>query len=95
VKTVERGAALLDERKPGWDRKIDLDTLNLADGCNCVLGQVYGDRLARDDYNGYDRGQRLLGLNARHSQHYGFLAWSDWGNLTAAWRQLIEKRRAT
>jgi hypothetical protein len=38
---VKRGAALLDERIPGWDQRIDLDTLRIADSGQCVLGQLY------------------------------------------------------
>lgn len=36
-----RGAALLDERMPGWYKRIDLRSLNLASEYNCVLGQLY------------------------------------------------------
>jgi hypothetical protein len=38
---VLRGAELLDEQYPGWIDKINLGTLNLRSGDNCVLGQVY------------------------------------------------------
>jgi hypothetical protein len=37
---VERGAALLDERLPGWAKQIDLTILDLSSGCDCVLGQL-------------------------------------------------------
>ncbi len=41
---VANGIALLDREGPeGWRERIDCDSLDLADGCNCVLGQVYGD----------------------------------------------------
>ena len=95
MKTVERGAALLDERKPGWDRKVDLEKLDLYSPCNCVLGQVYGDRLSHYDGYGYNRGLRLLELHYQGSKLHGFTAMPNGyhGNLTAAWRRLIEKRR--
>jgi hypothetical protein len=35
------GMALLDKENPGWELKIDLEELNLASGCHCVLGQLY------------------------------------------------------
>lgn len=38
---VAAGAAWLDEHKPGWERTLDLATLDLADGCHCVLGQAF------------------------------------------------------
>jgi hypothetical protein len=40
---VERGAALLDEKSPGWREKVDPETLEMSSGCGCILGQVYGD----------------------------------------------------
>jgi len=40
---IERGAALLDTAAPGWEGKIDLNTLDLSSGWYCVVGQVYGD----------------------------------------------------
>ena len=40
---VARGAALLDEKAPGWIDKIDLSTLNIASDRLCILGQVYED----------------------------------------------------
>lgn len=39
---VARGAAWLDQVVPGWERKIDLSRLDLADSCQCILGQVVG-----------------------------------------------------
>lgn len=36
-----RGAALLDERVPGWASLVDTDALNLASPYACVLGQVF------------------------------------------------------
>jgi hypothetical protein len=40
---VERGAALLDRKKPGWREKVNPETLEMWVGCSCVLGQVFGD----------------------------------------------------
>lgn len=49
--SVLRGAAVLDKVEPGWELKIDLAELNLSSGCQCVLGQVYGE---------YDEGCEVL-----------------------------------
>lgn len=38
---VERGAAWLDKHKPGWFARVNLKTLQLDDGCRCVLAQVF------------------------------------------------------
>lgn len=37
---VKLGAQLLDKKRPGWDARINLDTLQLGDCENCVLGLV-------------------------------------------------------
>ena len=39
---VAKGAALLDEMRPGWAEGILLDHLQMSSVCACVLGQVYG-----------------------------------------------------
>ena len=48
---VTRGAALLDEKRPGWAAKIDTDRLQLHDCLNCTLGQLDGE---------YPHGRRAL-----------------------------------
>jgi hypothetical protein len=42
-KAAEKGAKRLDQRKPGWFRKIDQKKLDLGSTCYCVLGQLYGE----------------------------------------------------
>lgn len=37
---ARNGAAILDERVPGWASKIDLDELRLSSCTQCVLGQL-------------------------------------------------------
>ncbi len=39
---VANGAALLDEKIPGWELRINLQELNLSSCVTCVLGQLYG-----------------------------------------------------
>lgn len=50
---VRRGAEFLDEHRPGWASRIDLETFCLTDPCECVLGQVEDD---------YYKGLANLGL---------------------------------
>lgn len=38
---VGRGAARLDDRRPGWAGEIDVARLDLADNLDCTLGQLY------------------------------------------------------
>lgn len=45
LKRVQRGLKWLEKTHgPGWEDKIDLETLNLASADRCVLGQVYADK---------------------------------------------------
>lgn len=86
---VDAGAALLDREEPGWEDKIDLDTLKLHDPCRCVLGQVFGL---------YSTGARVLDLNIDASSDHAFEV-SEYGKdsytgLTRAWKALIRARRA-
>lgn len=43
---VARGAALLDEARPGWAREIAPDAIRMASCNGCILGQLYGEYVA-------------------------------------------------
>jgi hypothetical protein len=68
---VARGAALLDERAPGWRRRIDWDAVDMSDCRACVLGQAVG--LGLLDVSGVtaeyvvERAGGMLGLTGRNS----------------------------
>jgi len=51
---VRRGAALLDERRPGWAGEIDTGTLEMECPNFCILGQIYGR---------FDTGCETLGID--------------------------------
>lgn len=80
---VNRGAAILDEKRPGWPNEIILKELSIQDGTRCVLGQIYGS---------YFRGARELDINA-----YTGLGFYDeharYGDLDKAWAKLISERQ--
>lgn len=40
---VREAALKLDDWVPDWFTKVDVDTLFMADGTSCVLGQVFAD----------------------------------------------------
>ncbi|MBA2643596.1 MAG: hypothetical protein H0U82_11830 [Actinobacteria bacterium] len=93
MKTVDRGAALLDEEYgPAWDKKINLERLNLASPCNCVLGQLH-PRASSPYMRGLDR--LGFGHMSGKPEAHGFHVRRNgrWDNLTDAWRELIEARR--
>jgi hypothetical protein len=91
---VARGAALLDEKMPGWETRIDLTQLNLADSCRCVLGQLFE---RGDMTSGFLYGMRELGWIS--GIEHGFDRNSDSLNpgpsyeaLDEAWIALIKQR---
>lgn len=86
MESVGRGIELLDKYRPGWDKKIDLAQLDIANGCKCVLGQVYGSYFAG-----------VEALNLTMAKEFGFSSdYSGESNnpaLTQAWREAIAARR--
>lgn len=84
---VQKGAALLDEKRPGWEKEIDIGILDIMDGRWCVLGQLYGY---------YTIGATVMGIGYGN-QEYGFARptpLADLPTLTNAWRALIATRLA-
>lgn len=61
---VARGAAHLDQVRPGWFDHIDVGTLTLHDPCGCIVGQLCG----RDFEGGY----KALALNYEGARLRGF-----------------------
>ena len=50
---IKNGIKLLNKKYPGWQEKIDIDTLNLKSCTECILGQLYSD---------FDNGRDHLGI---------------------------------
>lgn len=77
---VHNGINLLDEQEPGWRDLIDLDTLDVSDCTQCVLGQVYGH---------YVTGENRLDIHGGDVTLYGFATagyGTDYAQLTDAWK---------
>lgn len=47
---VARGAAWLDENHPGWERHIDLSTLDMSNCQHCIVGQALWAFAAKESY---------------------------------------------
>lgn len=90
VQLVARGAALLDEKRPGWEKEINLNRLLMYEPCLCILGQLYGMY-----YQGRDR----LGIAMHGGGAFGFYVDFDsppgltYNLLTITWANLIIERR--
>jgi hypothetical protein len=94
---VARGATLLDQIDPEWAEMIDLDSLDLHNGCDCILGQRYDfyttglrQLFARDSPKTED----YLRIQGRR---HGFAALDptsrrQWKQLTQLWKAEILKR---
>lgn len=98
-KRVTRGLALLDQRMPGWEKRVSLDSLDLSRGDRCILGQVYssdgsytsGYCIGRDSLFSYP--------NRDHAAiRHGFFVKSDadaedeYGKLEGHWRAALAER---
>jgi hypothetical protein len=90
---VAAGASWLDANRPGWWQRINLDTLDLGDPCNCVLGQEYGQY--HDAPHEIRIGSNPTGAYAAVEHGFNFNPFDpiDVHALTVAWRTLIQTRR--
>jgi hypothetical protein len=83
---VAYGAAVLDQKSPGWESQIDLSKLDLNDSCRCVLGQIYGHYF--DGLMVLDKGSGgSMGFNIYASESPNRFA-----DLDEAWISLIKER---
>ena len=83
---VERGMALLDRERPGWDGRLDLDSLNIASPYHCVLGQEFTGSFV-DSLLALGVGPMTDGALA-----HGFVAeYPD--RITETWKTLVMQRR--
>jgi hypothetical protein len=86
---VNAGIAWLDEHEPGWRQRVDRDRLDQEDCTRCVGGQLAG---------WYHYFLQRHGLSDYAAIRLGFdlvYPHGDFDQLTAAWRELIDTRRAT
>jgi len=82
---VQAGMQVLDEKVPGWESRIDPETLDLASCQFCILGQIYGD---------YGVGRRALDLYSDYAHGFDVDGGVDryYPLLTRAWLRVIGKR---
>ena len=80
---LKRGAALLDAKRPGWWREIDLGRLDIESACNCIIGQL----------GSYMETARSLGLYISLDDWLHGFEGGEYPELTDAWRDLIQQRR--
>ena len=87
-KEIKRGAKLLDVARPGWDKNINLEMLDMGDSEFCILGQLYGD---------FDIGAASFHIDSHMSDEdvdFGFNSYHFRWLLTREWVALIKERLA-
>lgn len=106
---INRGIAVLDEKQPGWENRIDLKTLTLSSICHCVVGQLVGnvktavwEDASVKRYSSFL--MELTGASERmhivESVNYGFdldpefATYPNYDVLTAEWKTAIWARLA-
>lgn len=101
---VAQGAALLDEKLPGWHERIDVGRLDLGDTCDCILGQEFASHPDVDvdnDWSGtspFDIGVRELFAapwyaSAGQAEAHGFDAIGKLGRMAEVDALTAEWRR--
>lgn len=83
-KRVALGAKRMDQIRPGWVDKVDLDTLNQRFADRCVMGQTGGYWSVPSEDRPNEEG---FGLDYKDD----FI--TNWVLLTDAWKRLIIARR--
>lgn len=80
LSATEQGAALLDQKSPGWYEHVDTKSLRVVDPKRCVLAQVFGC---------YGKGTVKVGIRGDEAYSYGFAGYG----LDRKWIKEIKKRR--
>lgn len=96
IEQVTAGAAWLDENYPGWERKIDLGSLDLRSCSNCVCGQSLRDLAETLNYaNGYYYAFKSRGFQWAVDHGFAVSIRDGWDELERLWVELIKERFAT
>lgn len=97
-KEVEVGAAWMDENRPGWHKRMNIQELDMSKGDRCILGQEYQSFLGsmREILPGMDADVQNI-----WAERHGFLSndadaiqrfW-EYRILTDIWIEVINARR--
>lgn len=95
---VTDGIDRLDAFYPEWPNEIDIDTLDMANGSRCIIGQLFGDYLDGITTLGLDffsEDDITHGFNLPHNEDGGVRLASEWRELTDLWIAEIREIRAS
>lgn len=100
---VQRGERWLDKQDPLWFQKIDLAILDMGDGLDCIIGQLFGnysDAVLQGQITATQAVRGGFAVQFRHPRtdiarmRAGLRRQIALHQLTALWEQRIEARRA-
>ncbi len=101
---ITTGAAHLDHYEPGWEAKINLNELDMAASCHCIIGQLEDDytegylgwiRQGKVPVGSYDCGHWARRHGFFVAGGYNDAGWDLWDLLDAGWTALIKHRYDT
>lgn len=101
---VARGVTYLDNNCSDWPSKIDLRTLRLESGSQCVIGQCFGDFWTKlndilniscddDDSNAAERKRAAWAHPRGFSLPDSDQSNGNWERLSLVWGEVIYKRQ--
>lgn len=92
---VAAGAAFMDEYFPDWEDDIDINQLDIRNGCDCVLGQIATKRfgLTGGPNSPYVQICELLNLDPVQQRCLGFVSTGMGDLINMIWREQIIKRQ--
>lgn len=83
-KRVQNGIDFLDEHIPDWRDKVNVETLVMKDGLDCIIGQVFNLKL----YEEFPHKIHEMNIDAFD---LGFDAYVDeYEDLTREWRRQLD-----
>lgn len=87
---VAKGAAILDQARPGWWNRIDVGTLTLSDPCHCIVGQL---ARVRNDFDAYEaEWEELFGEEGGEEEGV-YATQENYPKLQDVWIEAIADRR--
>ena len=91
---IQRGIAFLEEQVgPGWKSLVDVKKLDLGSPLDCVLGQVFADRVRMPLFSGYDYARHYVFQDYDDVIDHGFdrldSAGESYVDLQAAWERVL------
>jgi hypothetical protein len=99
---VQRGAKWLDEVAPGWEQRVNVQTLVLSSPYDCICGQIFAEEAEEAGLHGdgYTYGKTLLAeganlspLSAAFAHEFNETLEVRFSDLKDEWELLLKDRQ--